>query len=80
MCHAIYIVNTQQTHEKGIVDNFSDSQLIINNRQKLDSFDAHYDKSFKYTPPHTDLCKYKKFKVVQNIIIIEEMKSYTKHK
>ena len=67
MCDAMYIGNTQQTFKKRIDGNFYDLQRLLNNRQKSDSFYAHFEQHFNTTTSRTYLRKYTKFKVVKQL-------------
>ena len=78
ICDAIYIGNTQQTFKTRMDGHFSDLLYLFKNRQKSDSFSAHFEQHFKATMPHTDLCKYMTFKLVKQLNQIEAMKTITK--
>ena len=77
MCDAIYIGNTQQTLKKKDV-HFSDLQRLINNRQKSDSFPAHFVQHFNNTTSRMDLRKYMLFEVVKQLNSIGVMKTFKK--
>ena len=62
MCDAIYICNTQYTLIKIMDGHLSYLLLILNNKQKSDSFSAHSEKNFNPTKPRTDPRKYMTFK------------------
>ena len=49
LCDAIYIGHTEQTFKKITDSNFLNFQLLLKNRQELDSFAAHYIQHSKYT-------------------------------
>ena len=49
MCDAIYIGNTQQTFKKRMDGHFSNLLRIFKNRQKSDSFAAHFEHHFNAT-------------------------------
>ena len=78
MCDAIYIGNTQKTFKKIMESNFSDLLRLLKNRQKSDSFAAHFEQHFNTTASRTDLRKYMKFKVVKQLNSIFAMKIFTK--
>ena len=58
--------------------NFSDVHHILNNGQKLYSFDAHFVQHFKYTMSCTYLYKCMAFKLVKQINLIVAMIPFTK--
>ena len=70
----MYIGNTQQTFKKRMDGHFSDVQRLIKNGQKSDSFAAHFKQHFKSTMLRTYLRKCMKFKVVNHIVPIGEIK------
>ena len=74
----IYIGNTQQTLKKRMDGHFSDLLRILNNRQKSDSFASHFEQHFNTTKSRTDLRKYMKFKVVNQLNLIGAIKTSTK--
>ena len=78
MCDAIYIGNTQQTFKKRMDVRLSDLQRVLNNGQKSDSFDAHFEQKFNTTMSRTDLHKFMTLKVVKQINPVGEMKTFTK--
>ena len=78
MCDAIYIGNTQQIFKKIMDGNFSDLQRLLKNGQKSDSFAAHFVQHFNNTTSRTDLCKYMKFKAINQLNPIGAMKTFTK--
>ena len=78
MCDAIYIGNTQQTFKKIMDGHFSNLLRLLKNRQKSDSFAAHFGQHFNDTTSSTDLRKYMKFKVIKQLNPIGEMKKFTK--
>ena len=78
MCDAIYIGNTQQTFKKRMDVHVSDLLRLLNNRQKSDSFSAHFEQHFNTTTPRTDLRNYMTFKVVKQLNSIVAMKTFTK--
>ena len=53
MCNAIYIGNTQQTFKKRMDGHFSDLLRLLKNRQKSDSFAAHFKQHFNTTTSRT---------------------------
>ena len=55
---------------------FSDLLRLIKNGQKSDSFSAHFEQHFNTTTSHTDLRKYMTFKVVKQLNLIGEMKTF----
>ena len=78
MCDAIYIGNTHQTFKKIMDGHFSDLQRLLKNKNKSDSFSAHYEQHFNTTTSRTYLRKYMTFKVVNQLSLIGEMKTFTK--
>ena len=80
MCDSIYIGNTQQTFNKIIGVNLSDLLRLLKNRQKQDSFAAHFEQHFKFTTSCTYLRKCMLFKVVNWINLIGAMKLFMKPK
>ena len=78
MCEAIYIGNTQQTFKKIMNGHFSDLQRLLKNRQKSDSFPAHFVQHFNSTTSRTELRKCMTFKVLKQLNQIGEMKKFTK--
>ena len=52
--------------------------MSIQKRTKSDSFAAHFEHHFKATASRTDLRKYMTFKVVKQLNLIGEMKTFTK--
>ena len=78
MCDAIYIGNTQQILKIIMDCHFSDLLRILKNRQKSDSFAAHFEQHFNTTTSSTDLRKYMTFKVVKELNLIGTMKTFTK--
>ena len=78
MCDAIYIGNTQQTFKKRIDGHFSDLLGLLKNGQKSDSFAAHFKQHFNTNTSRTDLRKYITFKVLKQLNLIGEMKTFTK--
>ena len=78
MCDAIYKDKTQQKFNKITDDHFSDVRCLLKNIQKYDSFAAHFEQQFKYTIPHTELCKCMPFKVVKHLNSIGTMKQIVK--
>ena len=65
ICEAIYIGKTQQTFKKIMDAHFSNLQRLLKNRQKSDSFAAHFVQQFNDTMSRTDLRKCMTFKVVK---------------
>ena len=57
---------------------FSDVHHLLNNGQKLASFDARFEQHFKYTMLCIDLGKRMAFKVVKQINLIGAKKPFTK--
>ena len=57
MCEAIYIGNTQKKSKKRMDGHYSFIQRLLKNRQKSDSFAAHFVYHFNNTTSHTDLHK-----------------------
>ena len=57
---------------------FSDIQRLLKNKQKSDSFAAHFVHYFNTTTSRTDLRKYITFKVVNQLNLIGAMKTFTK--
>ena len=55
MCVAIYVGNTQQTFKKRMDGHFSDLLRLLKNRQKSDSFAAHFKQHFNTTTSRTYL-------------------------
>ena len=53
-------------------------QRLLKNRQKWDSFSAHYEKYFESTASHMDLHNCVEFNVLNNLNSIGEMKSFMK--
>ena len=78
MCEAIYIGNTQKKFKKIIDGHFSDLLRLIKNRQKSDSFAAHFKQHFNANTSRTDICKYMTFKVVKELNPVGSMKIFTK--
>ena len=78
MCDAIYISNTQKTFKKRMDGHFSDLLRLLKNRQKSDSFAAHFEQHFNNTTSRTDLRKYMTFRVVKQINPIGAMKTFKK--
>ena len=76
MCDAIYKGNTQQTFKKRMDGRFSDLLRLLKNGQKPDPLAAHFEQHFNATTSHTDLRKYKTFKVVKQLNLIGEMNSF----
>ena len=77
MCEAIYIGNTHHIFKKRMDSNLSDILRLLENRKKLDSFDAHYEQNYNATASHTDIRKYITFKVVKQKKTISAMKTFT---
>ena len=77
MCDAIYIGNTQHTFKKRMDGHFSNLLRLIKNKQKPNSFAAHFDQHFNTTTSRTYLCKYMTFKVVKQLNPIGAMKTFT---
>ena len=67
MCDAIYIGNTQQTFKNIVDGHFSDILRLLKNRQKYDSFAAHFEQHFNAITSRTDIRKYMTFKVVNRL-------------
>ena len=67
ICDAIYIGNTHQTLKKVMDAHFSNLLCLLNNGQKYDSFDAHFEQNFNSTTSSTDLRNYMTFKVVKKL-------------
>ena len=67
MCDAIYIGNTHQEFKKTMDSNFSDILRLLKNRQKSDSFTAHFEQYFKHITSRTDLHKFMTFRVVNQL-------------
>ena len=59
--------------------NFSDILSLLKNRQKSDSFAAHFEQPFNNTTSLIDLRNYMTFKVVNQLNPIGSMKTFTKH-
>ena len=59
-------------------DHFYDILRLLKNRQKTDSFAAHFEQYFNTTKSRTDLRKYMMFKVVKQLDPISAMKTCTK--
>ena len=78
MCDANYIGNTQQTFKKIMDFHFSNLQRLLKNKQKSDSFAAHFVQRFNNTTSRTDLRKCMTFKVLKQIYPIGAMKTFTK--
>ena len=78
MCDAIYIGKTQKTLKKRMDVHFYDLQRLLKNRQKSDSFAAHFVHHFNTTTSRTDLCNYMTFKVVKQVNPIGGTKTVTK--
>ena len=78
MCDAIYIGNTQQNFKKRMDGHLSNLQRLLKNRQKSDSFSAHFVQHFNTTTSRTDLRKYMTFKVLDQLNLIGAMKTFTK--
>ena len=72
MCDAIYIGNTQQTAKEIMDIHFFNILLILKNRQKLDSFAAHFIQNFYSTTSRADLRNFMTFKVIKPINPIYE--------
>ena len=77
MCDAFYINNTEKTFKK-MDDHFYDILRLLKNRQKTDSFAAHFEQNFNSTTSRTDLRKYMMFKVVKQLNPIDAMKNLRK--
>ena len=56
----------------------SDLQRLFKNRQKSDSFAAHFVHHFNTTTSRTDLHKYITFKVLKQLNLIGAMKTFIK--
>ena len=78
MCDAIYIGNTQQTFKKRMDGHLSNLQRLLKNKQKTDSFAAHFVQHFNNTKSRTYLLKYMTFKVLKQLNPIHAMKTFTK--
>ena len=78
MCDTIYIGNTQQTFKKIMDGHISDLQRLLKNRQKPDSFSAHFVQHFNDTTSRTQLRKCMTFKVIKQLNPIGAMKTFTK--
>ena len=74
MCGAIYIGNTKQTYKKRMDGHFSDFQILLKNRQKLDSFASHFVQYFNTSMSRTYIHKYMTFKVVKQLNLIGALK------
>ena len=74
----MYIGNTQQTFKKRMYGHISNLLRLLKNRQKPDSFAAHFEHHFKSNTPCTYLRKCITFKVVEHINLIGAMKTFTK--
>ena len=57
--------NTHQKLNKRMYGHFSDILRLLKNRQKSDSFTAHFEQHFNFNTSHKDLRKYMMFKVVK---------------
>ena len=57
---------------------FSDLLCLFKNRQKSDSFAAHFEQHFKAPMSHTYLRKYMTFKLLKQLNPIVAMKTMTK--
>ena len=57
---------------------FFDLLRLLKKGQKSGSFYAHFEQHFKSTTSRTDLRKCTKFKVVNQLNQIDEMKTFTK--
>ena len=78
ICDAIYIGNTQQTFKTRMDGHFSDLLCLFKNRQKSDSFAAHFEHHFNTTTSITYLRNYMTFKVVKQLNLFGAMKTFTK--
>ena len=78
MCDAIYIGRTQQNFKERMDGHFSDFLCLLKNRQKSDSFAAHFEQHFNTTTSRTYLLKYMTIKVVKQLNPIGKMKTFTK--
>ena len=74
----MYIGNTQQTFKKRMDGHLSDLQRLLKNRQKSDSFAAHFVQHFNNTKSRTDLRKCMTFKILDQLNLIGVMKTFTK--
>ena len=74
----IYIGNTQQTFKKRMDGHLSDLLRLLKNRQKPDSFCAHFKHHFNTTMSQTYLSKYMMFKVVKKLNLIGAMMFFMK--
>ena len=70
----MYIGNTHDTPKKIIDVHSSNVQRLLKNRQKPDSFAAHFEKHCECTTSRTDFNKCMMFKVVNKISLIGAMK------
>ena len=66
--------DTQQTFKKRIDRHFSDLKRLLKNRQKSDSFSAHFVQHFNTTMSGTDIRKYMTFKVANQINLMAQWK------
>ena len=78
MCDAIYIGNTQHNFKKRMDGRLSNLLRLLKNRQKSDSFAAHFEQHFNATTPCTYLRKYITSKLVKQLNLIVGMKTFTK--
>ena len=78
MCNALFIGNTKKTSRKRMDGHFSDLLRLLKNRNKSDSFAAHFEQHYNTTTSRIDLRKYIMFKVVKQINLIGAMKTFTK--
>ena len=78
MCDAIYIGNTQQTLKKRVDGHFSNILRLLKNRQKSESFTAHFEQHFNSTTSRTDLHNYMAFKVEKHPNLSGTMETLTK--
>ena len=78
MCDATYIGNTKQTSKNIMDGHFSDFLRLLKNRQKYDSFSAHFKQHFKCNASCTYLCNYMMLKVVKQINPIDSDEIFMK--
>ena len=72
------IGKTEQIFNKRTDGHFSDLLRLLTNRQKPDSFAAHFEQHFNFTTSCTDICKYMTFNVVKQLSQVCAIKTFTK--
>ena len=78
MCESIYIGNIQQTFNKIMDGRFSYILHLLKNRQKSDSFTAHFEQHVNSNTKSKYIRKYMTSKVVKQINMIGAMKTLMK--